>query len=114
MLGSRELGVGDIILCEVLQGFRNDADYRTASRALRAFPVFEMVGSELAERAAQNFRTLRKRGITVRKTIDVLIATFVLARGWRLLHSDRDFDPFFVAKRSWLLRTSRSDSSSPF
>ena len=93
-LGAQELGIGDLILCEVLQGFRDDQEFFRAKRALLHFPVFEMVGRTLAEKAAKNYRLLRKRGITIRKTIDVLIATFVMERGYTLLHNDTDFDSF--------------------
>jgi predicted nucleic acid-binding protein len=93
-LGQRELGIGDLILCEVLQGFREDREFLLARRALLSFPVFDVVGPGLAERAARNYRLLRKRGVTIRKTIDVLIATFVIERGFALLHRDSDFDPF--------------------
>ena len=93
-LGVEELGIGDLILCEVLQGFRRQGDFDQAQAALLALPVFVMGGSDLALRSANHYRVLRQRGITVRKTLDCLIATFVIAKGFYLLHSDRDFDPF--------------------
>jgi predicted nucleic acid-binding protein len=93
-LGSRELGLGDIILCEVLQGFRSAQDFNKARTALLRFPVFPLVGTELAIKSAENYRVLRRRGITVRKTIDCLIATFVIEHGHSLLHNDGDFDGF--------------------
>ena len=93
-LGQRELGIGDLILCEVLQGFSHPRDFREAQRALALFPVFSMVGPEMALKSAQNYQALRRRGITVRKTMDCLIATFVLENGFALLHNDRDFEPF--------------------
>lgn len=93
-LGSVELGIGDLILCEVLQGFREEREFAAARRALLTFPVFSMVGPTVAEKAAGNYRFLRKRGVTIRKTIDLLIATFVMERGFNLLHNDSDFDPF--------------------
>ncbi len=89
-----ELGIGDLILCEVLQGFRTQRDYDQARRALMALPIFTMVGPDLALQSAVNYRHLRQRGVTVRKTIDCMIATFVISRGFALLHSDHDFDPF--------------------
>jgi predicted nucleic acid-binding protein len=94
LLGTVPLGIGDIILTEVLQGFRSDVDYRKARRLLTAFPVLGMLGPERALRAADNFRALRKRGITIRKTIDAVIATFCIDEGHALLFSDRDFLPF--------------------
>ena len=93
-LGQRELGIGDLILCEVLQGFSRPRDFREAQGALALFPVFSMVGPEIALKSAQNYQALRRRGITVRKTMDCLIATFVLENGFALLHNDRDFEPF--------------------
>lgn len=93
LLGRRELIVGDLILVEVLQGFRLDRDFRQARRLLGAFPIVPMVGPTLAVRAAENYRRLRRRGVTVRKTIDVLIATYCISRRLPLLHADSDFDP---------------------
>lgn len=93
-LGEKPLCLGDIILCEVLQGFRDDKDYKRAKQALLKFPVYEMGGVGIALRSAKNYRLLRRRGITVRKTVDCIIATFVIQRGFWLLHNDRDFDPF--------------------
>ncbi len=94
LLGQELLGVGDLILTEVLQGFRQDKEYQTAKRLLTSLTVFEMLGAEMAIESAENFRTLRKKGITVRKTIDVMIATFCIENGYSLLFTDRDFDPF--------------------
>ena len=93
-LGVEELGIGDLILCEVLQGFRRQSDFDRAQTAMLALPVFVMGGRDLALRSANHYRILRQRGITVRKTLDCLIATFVIAQGFSLLHCDRDFDPF--------------------
>jgi predicted nucleic acid-binding protein len=78
----------------VLQGYRRQQDFEVARRALLQFPVYTIGGTEIAIQSAENYRALRHRGITVRKTIDCLIATFVIERGFSLLHSDRDFDPF--------------------
>lgn len=94
LLGQELLGVGDLILTEVLQGFRQDKEYQTAKRLLTSLTVFEMLGAEMAIESAENFRTLRKKGITVRKTIDVMIATFCIENGYSLLFTERDFDPF--------------------
>jgi len=87
-----ELAVGDLVLCEVLQGFRDARSRQSAEELLMSFAYFDMVGREVALRAAEAYRTLRQKGITVRKTIDVLIATSCVARGYALLHQDRDFD----------------------
>jgi len=93
-LGQRAIGLGDIILCEVLQGYRHQRDFEAAQQALLQFPIYVIGGTEIAIKSAQNFRSLRCRGITVRKTVDCMIATFVIERGFSLLHSDRDFDAF--------------------
>lgn len=94
VLGTVPLGMGDLILAEVLQGFRSDADHRRARGLLTSLALFEMVGVANALRAAEHYRSLRKRGVTIRKTTDVLIATFCIAQGHALLYADRDFDPF--------------------
>jgi predicted nucleic acid-binding protein len=93
-LGVEPLDIGDLILTEVLQGFKSDADYNTAKQVLLSLSVFEMLGLELAIKAADNFRALRKRGVTVRKTADVIIATFCIEARHSLLFADRDFQPF--------------------
>ncbi len=93
-LGVREVGVGDLVLTEVLQGFRDDNDYRIARSIMDELTVFEMLGKGLAIKSAENFRKLRKQGITIRKTADVIIATFCIEHGLPLLFSDKDFQPF--------------------
>lgn len=90
----QRLGLTDVILCEVLQGIREEASFARVLRELRRFEVFETGGAELAIAAARNFRRLRQRGYTVRKTIDCWIATFCIRDGHALLHRDRDFGPF--------------------
>ena len=92
-LGHKEIIVGDIILTEVLQGFQNDRDFKTAQKMLLEFPFMEMVGQELAIKSALNYRFLRKNGVTVRKTIDVMIGTFCIHYHVSLLHDDKDFGP---------------------
>ncbi len=87
-----QIATGDLILCEVLQGFRNNSDYQAAQDLLLSFPYYDIGGKILALQSAQNYRQLRQRGLTVRKTIDVLIATCCICNGLKLLHSDRDFD----------------------
>jgi len=93
-LDRQRLGLTDIILCEVLQGVRDDAAAKEVERSLLKFEVFDTAGVTLAREAARNYRALRSRGHTVRKTIDCLIATFCLRGRHSLLHRDRDFDPF--------------------
>jgi len=91
-LGKEPIIMGDLILIEVLQGFQSDADFKTARKMLLSFPFWEMVGEELAIKSALNYRLLRKYGVTVRKTIDIMIGTFCIHHRFSLLHDDRDFD----------------------
>jgi predicted nucleic acid-binding protein len=93
-LGQQPLGLTDLILCEILQGIQPESTVEQVRNELKGFDLFETGGEELAVAAAENFRKLRKRGRTVRKTIDCLIATFCLTQGHTLLHRDRDFDHF--------------------
>jgi predicted nucleic acid-binding protein len=86
--------VGDLILAEVLQGFRDDSDFEKARRALSKYILVEMVNPELALQSARNYRLLRRKGITVRKTIDSLIATYCIENEHDLLHNDNDFDGY--------------------
>lgn len=94
LLGNEPLLVGDLILAEVLQGFAAERDFNNAKRLLNSFDLIEIGGRDVAIQAARNFRTLRTLGITVRKTIDTLIATRCIQSGYVLLHNDRDFDVF--------------------
>ena len=94
VLGLEPLAIGDLILTEVLQGFRTDADFVQARALLLSLTVFELLGLEIAIRSAEHYRALRKRGITIRKTADVVIATFCIVKGHSLLFSDKDFEPF--------------------
>jgi predicted nucleic acid-binding protein len=93
LISTQELLVGDQILCEVLQGLRTDAEARRVEAALREFEIVSLIDADLAVKAAANYRFLRRRGITIRKTIDLVIGTFFIERGHALLHSDRDFAP---------------------
>ena len=86
--------VGDLILAEVLQGFRDDSDFEEARRALSKYVQVEMVNPEFALQSARNYRLLRRKGITVRKTIDSLIATYCIENEHDLLHNDNDFDGY--------------------
>jgi predicted nucleic acid-binding protein len=90
----QRLGLTDLILCEILQGVKTDEQATVTQRELTKFEVMPMSGIALAVAAAQNYRKLRAKGRTVRKTVDCLIATFCLTYGFTLLHNDRDFDPF--------------------
>lgn len=93
-LTSRRLGLTDLMVCEILQGVSSDRQATTVLANLKRFAVLESGGVEVASAAAAHYRTLRAHGITVRKTIDCLIATVCIRGGHELLHNDRDFDPF--------------------
>ena len=88
------VAIGDLIYLEILQGFRADKDYRTAKTRLEELTIYEMFGLDAVERCAKNYRILRKKGITVRKTADVIIASFCIQNKMPLLFIDRDFVPF--------------------
>lgn len=94
LLGTEPMAIGDLILAEVLQGFVSDRDFNQAKKLLTSLVLVDLVGRDIAIQAAKNFRTLRALGITVRKTIDTLIATRCIENRLALLYSDRDFDPF--------------------
>jgi hypothetical protein len=94
LLGTEPVAIGDLILAEVLQGFRSDADYEAAKELLANLTAYDLLGAALAIKTADNYRALRRRGITVRKTVDAIIATFCIERRTPLLYSDRDFEPF--------------------
>ena len=93
LLGKEPILTGDLILAEVLQGFRHEAHMLDAKAALDTLFFAPMVGRNIAVASAVNYRLLRAKGVTARKTIDVLIATFCIENGHRLLHADRDFEP---------------------
>ena len=107
LLSSEPIAVGDLILTEVLQGFRSERDFNEAKRLLTSLVVVELGGQDIAIQAARNFRILQTQGITIRKTIDTIIATRCIESGYTLLYSDRDFDPFVqhLGLRSALLGT---------
>jgi predicted nucleic acid-binding protein len=94
LLGREPLLIGDLILAEVLQGFTSERDFNHAHRLLGSLDLIEIGGRDIAVQAARNFRTLRVLGVTIRKTIDTLIATRCIEDGLSLLHCDRDFEPF--------------------
>lgn len=94
LLGSEPVVTGDLVLTEVLQGFGSEHDFDQAKKLLTSLVVVDLVGQDIAIQAARNCRALRALGITVRKTIDTVIATRCIASGLTLLYSDRDFDPF--------------------
>lgn len=85
--------IGDLILLEVLQGARDEAQASRIERALRTYTVVPLLSVDLAPRAARNYRRLRELGLTVRKTADIIIGTFCIEHGHALLHDDRDFEP---------------------
>lgn len=93
LLDEEELLLGDLVLCEVLRGARSEGEAIRIKERLGVLPVVAMVGRDVAEQAALHHRLLRRRGITVRNTVDLLIGTFCIVNRYRLLHSDRDFLP---------------------
>ena len=94
LLGNEPIATGDLILTEVLQGFVSDRDFNQAKKLMTSLVIVDLAGQTMAIQAAKNFRALRALGITVRKTIDTVIATRCIESGLPLLYSDRDFDPF--------------------
>lgn len=94
LLGTEPLAIGDLILTEVLQGFSHERDFNQARRLLTSLDVIALGGADMALQAARNYRLLRAQGVTVRKTIDTIIATRCIEDDVPLLYSDRDFDPF--------------------
>ena len=93
MLLQIPLFTGDLILTEVLQGFRKDNEYNKAKEVMSILTCKQMGGYEIAIESAENYRKLRKKGVTVRKTIDVIIGTFCINKNIPLLHDDKDFEP---------------------
>lgn len=94
MLGIEPIATGDLILTEVLQGFVSDRDFAQARKLLTSLAIVDLAGKTVAIKAAENSRALRSLGISVRKTIDTVIATHCIENRLPLLYSDRDFDPF--------------------
>ena len=94
LLGNEPVATGDLILAEVLQGFVSNRDFNQARKLMTSLEIVDLAGQAIAIQSAKNFRVLRALGITVRKTIDTVIATRCVESGLSLLYSDRDFDPF--------------------
>jgi predicted nucleic acid-binding protein len=94
LLGTEPIATGDLILTEVLQGFVSDRDFNQAKRLLTSLVVVDLAGQDITIQAAKNFRLLRARGVTVRKTIDTIVATRCIESRLTLLYSDKDFAPF--------------------
>ena len=93
LLSNVPIIIGDLILTEILQGFRSDNDYKTAKSFLSDLLFRQMGGYKVAVQSAENYRKLRKKGVSVRKTIDVIIGTYCILKDLPLLHDDRDFEP---------------------
>lgn len=94
LLGAELVATGDLILTEVLQGFMSERDFNQAKRLMTSLVIVDLAGRDIAIQSARHFRMLRLRGVTVRKTIDTVIATRCIVSRVPLLYSDRDFDPF--------------------
>ena len=103
------VAMGDLIFLEILQGIRDDREYRSTRQSLLTLDRYEMFGQGMAEKCAENYRALRKKGITIRKTTDVIIATFCIERRTPLLFTDRDFIPFVDHLGMLPVLPSRSD-----
>jgi hypothetical protein len=103
MEGEVRIVVPDLVFYEVLRGFRHEREFRQARDLLQELGIEPATGGELALQAAQHFRSLRAAGVTVRNSIDVLVATYCIERGYSLLHRDRDFDHFEQLRglRAW-------------
>jgi predicted nucleic acid-binding protein len=93
LLDSERVAIGDLIIVELLQGFRTKSQIAAAREIISRLEYFDLAGKEIAFKAAENYRILRKAGITIRKTIDVIIGTFCIENQFKLLHNDRDFEP---------------------
>jgi predicted nucleic acid-binding protein len=93
LIPAQPLLVGDLILCEVLQGLRSEREARLVERALRRVATVSLLDPDLAVKAAANYRSLRTKGVTIRKTVDLVIGTFCIERSHILLYDDRDFEP---------------------
>jgi hypothetical protein len=93
-LGVEAVAIGDLIALEILQGFKHDKDYKTAKEVLGSLTIYELLGEQMAYACADNYRALRKKGVAIQKTADVIIATFCINNDFPLLFSDRDFLPF--------------------
>ncbi|MCH7855027.1 MAG: PIN domain nuclease [Proteobacteria bacterium] len=94
LLGQTPIAAGDLMLVEVLQGFRTDRDFVQARELLLSLTIVKLLNTSIALKSAANFRALRKKGVTVRKTIDTIIATYCIENRLALLYSDKDFQPF--------------------
>lgn len=93
LLDEERIATGDLIITELLQGFRTKTQFTAAQQILSRLEYYDLVGRDIAIKAAENYRFLRKKGITIRKTIDVIIGTFCIENKIRLLHADHDFIP---------------------
>ena len=93
LLGGELIVIGDYILAEVLQGFRSDKDFKVAKEVMQSFPCFSICNEDIAIKSAENYRFLRTKGKTIRKTVDLIIGTFCIENELELLHNDRDFEP---------------------
>jgi len=93
-ISREQVGLTTLILCEILQGARSDLKFDAFVQDLRQFEIFDTGGVALAIASARNYRILRQKGFTIRRTIDCIIATFCIEEDHLLLHRDRDFDAF--------------------
>ncbi|MBD3628230.1 PIN domain nuclease [Cyclobacterium sp.] len=96
LLGKEPVATGDLIVVEILQGFHNEHHFQQAKQVLKEMPFFSLCNKELSIITAENYRTLRRKGITIRKTIDMVIGTFCIENNMVLLHKDKDFKPLEI------------------
>lgn len=94
LFDSERICTGDLIIAEIMQGIKTKNEIATANHIISLLEYYDLVGRDIAFKAAENYRYLRKKGVTIRKTIDVIIGTFCIENQIKLLHNDRDFDPF--------------------
>jgi predicted nucleic acid-binding protein len=93
LLDEERVAIGDLIIVELMQGFKTKSQIGAARQIISRLEYFDLVGKDIAFKAADNYRLLRKKGITIRKTIDIIIGTFCIENQFALIHNDRDFDP---------------------
>ncbi len=93
-LNTERICIGDLIITELIQGFKTKSEISSAPKIISRLEYYDLAGKDIAFKAAENYRKLRQKGITIRKTIDIIIGTFCIENQIKLLHNDRDFDPF--------------------
>lgn len=93
LFDTERICIGDLIITELMQGFKTKKETSSANQIISRLEYYDLVGRKIAFKAAENYRYMRQKGITIRKIIDVIIGTFCIEKQIKLLHNDRDFDP---------------------